>query len=244
MTNMTATIINASRIFVAALSLLLAFSAAAQEDRIWESLGPRVITNSNEITGITDKEVVGAVNSVAPHPSNADIMFIGAVNGGVWRTTNATDSSPSWDDVSGDLPSLSIGAVAYDLGDASFQTVLVGAGRYSSSGRRGGSPQFGIYRTTNGGEDWVDIDGTTLDGQSINAISANGNLVLVSTGGSVAGQGLYLGQNAGGTWQWTQLSGRTPPGAGATILPAGRTFDLVADPTTAGQYYTMNQSGV
>jgi hypothetical protein len=244
MTTMKATIINASRIFVAALSLLLAFNAGAQEDRIWESLGPRVITNSNEITGITDREVVGAVNSVAPHPSNADIMFIGAVNGGVWRTTNATSASPTWEDVSGDLPSLSIGAVAYDRSDASFQTVLVGAGRYSSSGRRGGSPQFGVYLTTNGGDDWHDIDGTALNGQSVNAIAANSNLILVSTGGSVTGQGLFLGQNTGGTWQWTQLSGRTPPGAIDPVLPVGRTFDLVADPTSAGRYYTMNQSGV
>ena len=243
MTTMTANVTYVGRIFVAALGLLLAFGAAAQEDRDWESLGPRVITNSNAVVGITDREVVGAVNSVALHPSDADEMFVGAVNGGVWLTRNATDTSPSWEDVSGDLPSLSIGAVAYDPGDAGFQTVLVGAGRYSSSGRRGG-PRFGIYRTTNAGGNWVDIDGTTLDNQSVNAIAANGNLILVSTGGSVAGPGLFLGQNVGGTWQWTQLSGRTPAGAASPILPAGRTFDLVADPTAAGRYYTMNQSGV
>ncbi len=163
-----------------------------------ESLGPRVITNSNAVTGITDREVVGALNSVAPHPSNADIMFIGAVNGGVWRTTNATGASPVWEDVSGDLPSLSTGAVVYDLGDPGFQTVLVGAGRYSSSARRGGSPQFGIYRTTNGGDDWVDIDGAALDGQSINVISANGNLVLVSTGGP--------SRDRGSSWDRTQAA--------------------------------------
>ncbi len=232
------------RALVAGLTLLVAFDAAAQEDRVWESLGPRVITNSNEITGITDREVVGAVNSVAPHPSDADEMFIGGVNSGVWRTDNATSASPVWHDVSGDLPSLSIGAVAYDMADPSFDTVLVGAGRYSSFGRLGGSPRFGIYRTQNRGVDWVDIDGTALDGRSVNAISANGNLVLVSTGGNVAGPGLFLGQNTGGAWQWTQLSGRVPTGAAAAILPAGTTFDLEADPTTAGRYYTMNASGV
>ena len=243
MTTMIADFTNVGRIFVTALSLLIAFGAAAQEDRIWENLGPRVVT-SGSVLGITDGEVVGAINSVALHPSNADVMFIGSVNGGVWRTTNATDTSPGWENVSDDLPSLSIGTVAYDVGDATFQTILAGAGRYSSFGRRGGSPQFGVYRSTNGGDDWVDIDGAALDGQSINAIAANGNLVLVSTGGSVAGPGLLLGQNVGGTWQWTQLSGRTPPGATAPILPAGRTFEVVADPTTAGRYYTMNQSGV
>lgn len=228
---------------VASVVFLLTCQVAAQEDRTWENIGPRVIT-SGSVAGITDGEVVGAINSVAPHPSDPDVMFIGAVNGGVWRTENATDALPVWENVSGDLPSLSIGTVAYDTGDPAFQTILVGAGRYSSYARRGGSPRFGLYRSTNGGDDWVDIDGTALDGQSINAIAANGDLILVSTGGSVAGQGLFLGDNSGGTWQWTQISGRTPTGASSPVLPSGRTFDLVADPTTAGRYYTMNGSGV
>lgn len=230
-------------LLLVAAGIVLTCGASAQEDRTWENLGPRVIT-SGGVTGITDGEVVGAVNSLAPHPTDADVMLIGAVNGGIWRTLNATDTVPLWENVSDDLPSLSIGTVAYDIGDVTFQTILVGAGRYSSFGRRGGSPLFGLYRSTNGGDDWVDIDGTALDGQSINAVAANGNLILVSTGGSVGGQGLFLGQNTGGSWQWTQLSGRTPTGAAAAILPAGRTFDLVADPTSAGRYYTMNRNGV
>ncbi len=229
--------------FAATLTLLLPLAAAAQENRLWESIGPRVITNSNEITGITDREVVGAINSVAPHPSDADEMFIGGVNSGVWRTDNATSASPVWVDVSGDLPALSIGAVAYDVADATFDTLVVGAGRYSSSSRRGGA-RFGVYRTENRGEDWVDIDGAALDGQSINAITANGDRILVSTGGNVAGPGLFLGQLAAGTWSWTQLSGRVPPGGGAAILPGETTYDIDADPTAADRYYTMKQSGV
>jgi len=231
------------RASLVALALLIAVDAAAQEDRLWESLGPRVITDSNSVAGITDREVVGAVNSLALHPSDADEMFIGAVNSGVWRTDNATSASPVWVDVSEDLPALSIGAVAYDAADATFDTVLVGAGRYSSHARLGGL-RFGVYRTQNRGDDWVDIDGAALDNQSINAIAANGNRILVSTGGNVAGPGLFLGENTAGAWQWTQLSGRVPAGAGAAILPAGKTYDVEADPTTAGRYYTMNTSGV
>ena len=32
----------------------------------------------------------GAIEAIAPHPANPDIVFVAAVNGGVWRTTNAT----------------------------------------------------------------------------------------------------------------------------------------------------------
>ena len=234
------------RTIVIAFATGIPVKAMAQEDRIWENLGPRVIT-SGGVAGITDGEVVGAVNSVAPHPSNPDVMFIGAVNGGVWRTSNATSTAPVWEDVSGDLPSFSIGAVAYDVNDAGFQTILVGAGLYSSFARRGGFPQFGIYRTTNAGDDWSDIDGGALDGQSINAIAPNGNLILVSVlnrSGGTALEGVHLGQNSGGVWTWTQLSGRVPPGQVNPVLTSGSTFDLVADPVNAGQYYTMNQNGV
>ena len=121
---------------ITACGLFYIPGAAPQEDRLWENIGPRVITNGS-VAGITDGEVVGAVNSVALHPTDADRMFIGAVNGGVWRTLNATDASPLWENVSDDLPALSIGAVAYDVGDATAQTILVGAGRYSSFNRRG-----------------------------------------------------------------------------------------------------------
>src|SRR5262249_23920084 len=34
--------------------------------------------------------VTGAVEAIATDPHNADVVFVGAVNGGVWKTTNAT----------------------------------------------------------------------------------------------------------------------------------------------------------
>ncbi len=228
--------------FAALCYFFLVPQGITQENRTWESLGPKVITDG-QVTGINDDEVVGAINSIALHPTDADTLFIASVNGGVWKTNNATDPTPTWTDMSDDLPSLSIGTVAYDLSDASFETILAGAGRYSSLGRRGGF-RFGLYRSTDGGTNWSDIDGTSLDNQSINAIAADGNRILVSTGGSVSGSGLFLGEETTGTFTWTQLSGRTPAGAASAILPNGTTYEVVADPTVADRYYTLNRSGL
>ena len=37
----------------------------------------------------------GAVEALAPGPSNPDVLYVGTVNGGVWKTTDATDFLPS-----------------------------------------------------------------------------------------------------------------------------------------------------
>ena len=63
---------------------------------IWERQGPRPTTHG-QVEGIVDREVVGAIQAVAAHPTNADIVYIAAVNGGIWRTDNAMAASPNWE---------------------------------------------------------------------------------------------------------------------------------------------------
>jgi len=52
------------------------------------------------------------------HPTNQNILLIGAVNGGVWRTTNATSSNPTWSPSTDFISSLSIGALSFDRSNA------------------------------------------------------------------------------------------------------------------------------
>src|SRR5437588_2192504 len=53
-------------------------------------------TFNGQTEGLTNRPVTGAVNAIAPDPSNANRVFIGTVNGGIWMTNNATAASPSW----------------------------------------------------------------------------------------------------------------------------------------------------
>ena len=242
------------RTLIAGAAVALAgHPAAGQEDREWRSIGPAGVT-SGGVTNIEDGEVVGAINTLAAHPDDADELFIGAVNGGVWRTQNATaiddGGNVTWENVSSGFPTLAIGALAYDLDDAS--NLFVGFGRYSSFNRRGLPTLPGVYMSSNDGDDgtWVDIDGAAVDGRSVNALVARGNLVLASTLNRAGGfaEGLFLGQRSGGAWTWTRLSGLATPDPtdppGTRILPAGRTYDVAADPSTPNLYYTLNDSGV
>jgi len=126
---------------------------------VWIEQGPSpTILQEN----ILDHHVSGAVNAIAAHPSNADILFSGTVNGGVWKTNNATSPSPTWSPTTDGMPSLAIADLAFSpldcfAGDPSrqtCQTLYAATGSFSSFSDEGGLP-VGVYRTEDGGANWT-----------------------------------------------------------------------------------------
>src|SRR3954452_25395947 len=93
----------------------------------WVSQGPAPTINGGT-TIPPDFEVNGAVQAVAANPTNANLMYVGAVNGGVWKTSNATALSPTWTPLTDALPSQSITALTYDTTDPTYQTLIAGTG--------------------------------------------------------------------------------------------------------------------
>ena len=75
----------------------------AAQPLVWVGHGPGPNTQGQVENIIPDDEVVGAINAVAPHPANANIVYVGAVNGGIWKTTNAMAGSPTWERNCGSL---------------------------------------------------------------------------------------------------------------------------------------------
>jgi hypothetical protein len=216
------------------LSLIVAALTppAADAQRVWLQQGPGPNT-LGQVEGITNGEVVGAIKSVAVHPTNADIMFVGAVNGGIWRTGNATAASPNWVPQLALDQSLNIGAIAYDPTDATNQTLMAGAGRFSSFGGRGHN-LVGVWRTTDDGATWTLLNGGgTLTGINVSGVAPRGATLVLSanTATPFANRGVWRSINTGANW--TQISG----GAG-TGLPLGASHDLAADPTNNARLYT------
>ncbi|MGB0133883.1 WD40/YVTN/BNR-like repeat-containing protein, partial [Dokdonella sp.] len=180
-------------------------------------------TVAGQVNVPPDNEVTGAVQSIAPSPVDADIVYIGAVNGGIWKTSNATEAQPTWIPQSEELPSQSIGAIEFDLSDATHQTLVAGTGRWSNFARRG-DDEIGVYRTTNGGDSWAQLGETALLGRRISAVSARGAVLMAAT----TNGGLYRSVDTG--VNWTLVSG----GAG---LPSGNVLDLAADPGNLQRFY-------
>jgi hypothetical protein len=192
-----------------------------------------------------DGEVSGAINAVAPHPTDENVLYVGAVNGGIWKTANAMDATPKWENLTDDQPSLSIGCLEFDPTVADNNTLVAGAGQFSSFGA--GGARIGLLRTTDGGTTWSVIKGGGLpDGLNISGVAPRGDVIVLSvaSAASVAHRGIWRTTDKGGAW--TQISG-----AGSAALPAGPSFDLVSDPKDAkrlftnagGGYYRSKDSG-
>ena len=112
-----------SRVLGAFCALSLASTTVLAQT--WTPQGPAP-TRQGQVEGIVNGEVAGAVNAVAPHPTDANIVYIAAVNGGIWKSTNAMAVTPTWVRQTDFQASLTMGALEFDPTDASNQTLLAG----------------------------------------------------------------------------------------------------------------------
>ncbi|MFK7958270.1 MAG: Ig-like domain-containing protein [Lysobacterales bacterium] len=207
----------------------------------WQPIGPapiqtRGLGNTDNIP--TNSPASGAIHGVAPHPSNADIIYVAAINGGVWRTTNATSANPVWVQQTDNQQSLSISDIAFDPTDNTNQTLLAGYGRFSSFASRGGD-RSGLIRTTDGGTNWTPLD-AGMAGRNISKVVARGNILLASvdvaetfTCGSGGNVGLWRSTNSGNSFSLVTNG-----------LIGGSSDALAEDPTNnAVLYVSMTDLG-
>lgn len=201
----------------------------------WAPQGPgpatlgQVENVRDEPAGAIRNEVVGALHTVLADPADADVLFAGGTNGGLWRTDNATSANPTWTPLIDDQSSLSIGAMAFDIADTTHQTLIVANGRYSSFAQVGG-PLDGLLLTTDGGASFARISDPLLIGRNFSGVAKNGDLILAAAnafGGGVSA-GLFRSTDNGATWE------EVLP---ATGLTAGPALDLISDSTNLNSYY-------
>jgi photosystem II stability/assembly factor-like uncharacterized protein len=125
---------------------------------VWFGIG------SDGIESLTNHDVTsGQVNALAIHPQNADIVYAGASEGGVWKSTDGGNHWTVLTDFSlmRTIPggkqkaTLSIGSLALDL-DPTNPDIIIYAGTgdpniaccYQGAG-------LGVFRSTDGGITWT-----------------------------------------------------------------------------------------
>src|SRR6267142_1579400 len=118
------------------IALLLCAFAARAEDTFrelrWRSIGP--------YRG-------GRTKAAAGVPGKPGLFYVGAVNGGVWRTD---DFGRTWTPIFDDQPTGSIGAIA--VAPSNPDVIYVGSGEGLQ--RPDLSTGDGIYKSTDGGKTW------------------------------------------------------------------------------------------
>ncbi|MGB7324761.1 MAG: Ig-like domain-containing protein, partial [Rubripirellula sp.] len=210
-------------------------SVTSTDNRSWTPQGPFSASNGQVESLSPGGQIVGAIHTVLAHPTDADTLYIGATNGGVWRTDNASATFPDWTPLTDSLPSQSIGAMAFDTADPTSETLYAGTGRYSSFGRTG-AERVGLYKSTDGGANWTILD-DKLAGGNISGIAANADNVVVSVNvadsGGFANTGIFRSVDGGTTFTQVSVGDGTTTG-----LPGGFSYDLAVDPVNPNVLYT------
>src|SRR5580700_3590629 len=165
------------------LFLMTVCPFAEGQEPVWVSQGPAPNTHG-QVEKIGNGEVNGAIRAVALHPRDPNIVYVGAVNGGIWKTTSAMDARPTWNQQTDDQRSLSIGALEFDRTDPKAETLVAGTGRFSSLAQYGGV-RTGLLRTMDGGASWTALDGGgALSGLNISSIAPRGQVIVISVNGT------------------------------------------------------------
>src|SRR6202023_1378395 len=113
----------------------------------------------------------GAVQSIAVDPFNSSKLFLGTVDGGVWRTNNFNTANPGatlWTPLTDHAISLSIGSAAFSPLDDTGNTVFAGTAQFTAGA--GPSNAGGLLRTVDGGATWSLLGANTFSGQDIRVV--------------------------------------------------------------------------
>jgi photosystem II stability/assembly factor-like uncharacterized protein len=142
----------------------------------------------------------GRVVAVAGHPTEAMTAYFGACAGGVWKTS---DGGTYWENISdGHFTSAAVGAIA--VSDADPNVLYAGTGEATI--RLDVSYGDGVYRSTDGGQSWVNCGlRDTHHIAKIRIHPRNPDLVYVAALGHAFGpnaeRGVFRSQDGGQSWE-------------------------------------------
>ena len=184
-------------------------SASSVTGLVWKPIGPSGITAGTSTWN-------GRIDSIAVNPNNPSVIYIGATDGGVWKTI---DAGATWTPLTDHEPMLAIGepgAIAIDPNNTDI--LYVGTSSFLKVGNQGLqlNTTIGILKSTDGGNSWIVLgsgfpagnigNANQFVNQSIFGIAVDpansSNLYLAASSGlffsTDAGQNWTLGTGGGG----------------------------------------------
>ena len=172
----------------------------------WTEIGPNPIPNGQVVSG-SALPVSGRTISIAVHPTNPNIVYVGTAQGGLYRTT---DGGTTWTPLLDNALSLAIGAVA--ICPSQPETIYVGTGENNFS-----ADSFfgtGLYRIDNASSATPTISdpigGAQFNGRAISKIivhptdpatifvasTSGGGGILFASPSALPNRGVFRSTNA------------------------------------------------
>lgn len=150
----------------------------------WRNVGPSRGGRSTAVTG---------------DPTNPLVFYFGAVNGGVWKTSNA---GQSWENITDGVSDISsVGAIAVAPSDPNVIWVGTGEGEPREDLTYG----TGVYRSTDGGRTWMPRGlANTHQITTLRVHPTNPDIAFVGALGHAFGpspdRGVYRTRDGGASW--------------------------------------------
>ena len=150
---------------------------------------------------------------------DANVMFIGSVGGGIWRSV---DAGAGWTPINDFLPSLAVTSIIIDPNDITRMYAATGEG----FGNGDALPGAGVYRSNTGGATWAQLP-TTVTWTFTNRLAhhpTQSNLIFAA-----ADTGLWRSSDGGDNW---------------TRLLTGTFLDVKVDPQNLLRVLAATSTGV
>jgi hypothetical protein len=218
----------------------------------WVPIGPAPIVNGQTAGSLP---VSGRVTAIAADPGNANTVYVASAGGGIWKTTNANNSSPNWTPLTDNVTDGSGNPIPEFMGAVAETDATSGAHSgsqivYAGTGEaNNGIDAFygkGILVSTNGGSTWTLTTGPSnaFNGQTVEKIvldpsdTSGGTAYAVidgfGTDGKNGNTGIWKTTNFGANWTNMTVANTGPFGANANV---DEWSDLVIDPHTPSTIY-------
>ncbi|HEV2698473.1 MAG TPA: glycoside hydrolase, partial [Terriglobales bacterium] len=160
----------------------------------------------------------GRTRALAGVPSQPNVFYVGAVDGGVWKSD---DFGRTWNPIFDGQPTQSIGAIAVAPSNPAIVYVASGEGLH----RPDLSVGDGIYKSTDAGKTWTHLG--LRDGQQIPALAVSPKspdvlfaAVLGHPYGPNAERGIFRSTDGGVSWQKVLYKDENTGGSDVEIDPA------------------------
>ena len=182
------------------------------------NLSPSGLQTANW-TSIGPANIAGRMLDIAFDPNNASIIWAGAADGGIWKSTSG---GSSWSPAEDQLPTLAVGCIATHPTNSNILYIGTGEGSFNGDAILG----VGVLKSTNGGSTWsqTGLSWQLSQGQAVNRMVINPSdpNVLVAA----ARAGAYRTSDGGTTWTRTLGSSGTWDAK-----------DIVMDPSNTNNLY-------